>query len=239
MQCMHINIRKATFILLSVMINYVNNIQMAENFMESDFKNQVKNNTYKKQEIFIPKPVQEDLVLTCPSDVACKDLEVPCLDCYVKYNCEYGSLLNATCTAKPVVKCIGERKFQRPYICRYCYQTDHWEHSCELKANCNSVASPKVYYTTNCTVHKDIICLGNRLFDKRLPCNWTGGYRWLTALALSVTLGGFGADRFYLGHWQEGIGKLFSFGGLGVWTLIDVILISLHYLGPADGSLFI
>jgi hypothetical protein len=45
--------------------------------------------------------------------------------------------------------------------------------------------------------------------------------------------------RFYLGHWQEGIGKLFSFGGLGVWTLTDVILISLHYLGPADGTLYI
>lgn len=46
-------------------------------------------------------------------------------------------------------------------------------------------------------------------------------------------------SRFYLGHWQEGIGKLFSFGGLGVWTIIDVLLISLHYLGPADGSLYI
>lgn len=45
--------------------------------------------------------------------------------------------------------------------------------------------------------------------------------------------------RFYLGHWQEGIGKLFSFGGLGVWTLIDVMLISMRYLGPADGSLYI
>lgn len=98
---------------------------------------------------------------------------------------------------------------------------------------------------------------------KNLPCNWTVGYRWSTALILSITLGGFGADRyinltsiiwnigeinfikyswkcrFYLGHWQEGIGKLFSFGGLGVWTLIDVILISMRYLGPADGSLYI
>lgn len=45
--------------------------------------------------------------------------------------------------------------------------------------------------------------------------------------------------RFYLGHWQEGIGKLFSFGGLGVWTLVDVVMIATGYLGPADGSLYI
>ncbi|OXU20266.1 hypothetical protein TSAR_015196 [Trichomalopsis sarcophagae] len=92
---------------------------------------------------------------------------------------------------------------------------------------------------SNCTVKSDILCLGRRKFLKNLPCNWTGGYKWSTALILSITLGGFGADRFYLGHWQEGIGKLFSFGGLGVWTLIDVMLISMRYLGPADGSLYI
>lgn len=84
-----------------------------------------------------------------------------------------------------------------------------------------------------------MLCLGHRDFQKRVRCNWTLGYKWSTAMIISITLGGFGADRFYLGHWQEGIGKLFSFGGLGVWTLIDVILISLHYLGPADGSLYL
>ena len=46
-------------------------------------------------------------------------------------------------------------------------------------------------------------------------------------------------SRFYLGHWQEGIGKLFSFGGLGVWTLVDVVLVAIGYIGPADGSLYI
>ena len=46
-------------------------------------------------------------------------------------------------------------------------------------------------------------------------------------------------DRFYLGLWREGIGKLFSFGGLGVWTLVDVILIAVGYIGPYDGSLYI
>ena len=88
------------------------------------------------------------------------------------------------------------------------------------------------YYTTT-------ICLGKQVFTKKKECNWTEGRSWKTALLLSVTLGGFGADRFYLGHWQEGIGKLFSFGGLGVWTLVDVVLVSTGYVGPADGSLYI
>lgn len=57
--------------------------------------------------------------------------------------------------------------------------------------------------------------------------------------SFSITLGGFGADRFYLGQWREGLGKLFSFGGLGIWTLIDVLLIGVGYVGPADGSLYI
>lgn len=56
---------------------------------------------------------------------------------------------------------------------------------------------------------------------------------------ISITLGGFGIDRFYLGNWQEGVGKLFSFGGLGVWTLIDVILVATGYLKPMDGSIMI
>lgn len=57
--------------------------------------------------------------------------------------------------------------------------------------------------------------------------------------SFSITLGGFGVDRFYLGLWKEGIGKVFSFGGLGVWTIVDVILIAIGYIGPSDGSLYI
>lgn len=90
----------------------------------------------------------------------------------------------------------------------------------------------------NRSVHQ-VLCLGRRRFLRQRECNWTSGYRWTTALALSVTLGGFGADRFYLGHWQEGVGKLFSFGGLGVWTLVDVVMVAIRYVGPSDGSLFI
>ena len=34
-----------------------------------------------------------------------------------------------------------------------------------------------------------------QVFSKRVECNWTEGYSWRTTLVLSVTLGGFGADR--------------------------------------------
>lgn len=50
--------------------------------------------------------------------------------------------------------------------------------------------------------------------------------RWLTAFSLSLFLGGLGIDRFYLGKPGTGILKLFTLGGLGLWALIDFILIA-------------
>ncbi|MHA6668217.1 TM2 domain-containing protein [Homoserinimonas sp. A447] len=38
-------------------------------------------------------------------------------------------------------------------------------------------------------------------------------------------LGGIGVDRFYLGKVGTGLLKLFTFGGFGVWWLIDLILV--------------
>ena len=55
----------------------------------------------------------------------------------------------------------------------------------------------------------------------------------------SITLGGFGIDRFYLEHWGSAVGKLLSFGGLGVWSIVDVILVGVGFVGPADGSAYI
>ena len=39
------------------------------------------------------------------------------------------------------------------------------------------------------------------------------------AWVLSLVLGAWGADRFYLGKWKTGLLKLFTFGGLLVWWL--------------------
>ena len=57
-----------------------------------------------------------------------------------------------------------------------------------------------------------------------------------TAIILSVLVGSLGVDRFYLGYTGLGILKLLTCGGLGIWTLIDLIRICTGTLKAADGS---
>ena len=58
----------------------------------------------------------------------------------------------------------------------------------------------------------------------------------LTAILLSIFTGGLGIDRFYLGYTGLGVLKLLTAGGLGIWSLIDLIMICTGSLRPADGS---
>lgn len=57
-----------------------------------------------------------------------------------------------------------------------------------------------------------------------------------TALILSIFLGAFGIDRFYLGHIGSGILKLLTGGGFGIWWLIDIIMIATGSLKAKDGT---
>ena len=48
----------------------------------------------------------------------------------------------------------------------------------------------------------------------------------LLSILLSIFIGTFGVDRFYIGDVGLGIGKLLTAGGCGIWWLIDIFLIT-------------
>jgi hypothetical protein len=63
-----------------------------------------------------------------------------------------------------------------------------------------------------------------------------GEKEWLVALLLSILVGVFGVDRFYLGYVGLGILKLLTGGGCGIWYIVDIILIAMNRLPDAKGN---
>ncbi len=68
------------------------------------------------------------------------------------------------------------------------------------------------------------------------PAAAGGSRNWMVAVLLSIFVGTFGVDRFYLGYTGLGIVKLLTCGGFGIWWLIDLILIVVGGLKDVDGN---
>ena len=76
----------------------------------------------------------------------------------------------------------------------------------------------------------DLILLKDTLYqlsDKELLALSTTNFKNPTvSVILSVLVGGYGVDRFYIGDIGLGVAKLLTGGGLGVWYIVDIFLIS-------------
>lgn len=72
-----------------------------------------------------------------------------------------------------------------------------------------------------------------------ISIDFRNGKHFDVALILSIFLGMFGIDRFYLGYYGIGCFKLFTLGFMFLGQLVDVILIATQIVGPADGSKYI
>lgn len=68
------------------------------------------------------------------------------------------------------------------------------------------------------------------------PAVAAAGKSQVVALLLCVFVGIIGIHRFYLGYIWQGIVQILTLGGLGIWTLIDLVRIITGDLQPKDGS---
>ena len=61
--------------------------------------------------------------------------------------------------------------------------------------------------------------------EDRAPTHEISDKGFVATILLCFFLGSFGVHRFYVGKVGTGILMLITFGGMGVWTLVDFIMI--------------
>lgn len=60
---------------------------------------------------------------------------------------------------------------------------------------------------------------------------------YMATILFCLFLGVFGAHRFYVGKIGTGVLMLLTFGGFGIWVLVDFILIVCARFRDSDGYL--
>ncbi|XP_022669973.1 uncharacterized protein LOC111253953 [Varroa destructor] len=194
-----------------------------------------------------PSPDQASLVSTCSSSAS----KHPCQ--HASRSRQHGSICRFTSLNVVVISVLFLLVFLAgPAYC------GHYVHCGKLLIGQYRCPEPEIdvitqqvsgCYSNNsapvvCTLAPEIFCLGgtginDTHFISEVPCEWTNGYSFEFSLLLSVFLGWLGLDRLYLGYPGLALAKFCTLGGIFLWQLIDIVLIAMQVVRPADGSQYV
>ena len=90
---------------------------------------------------------------------------------------------------------------------------------------------------------------GKQIHDSAVSCPSCGAVQVVKPIVVSATdkrilpafllcffAGVFGAHRFYVGKIGSGVAQLLTLGGLGVWALVDLILLACGAFTDINGA---
>ena len=84
------------------------------------------------------------------------------------------------------------------------------------------------------------MCIRDRKKEELLNRNESSGLTtdntWLVALLLCLFVGFLGIHRFYVGKSGTGFLQIITLGGLGIWVLIDLIMIVMGKFTDKEGN---
>lgn len=113
------------------------------------------------------------------------------------------------------------------------------DYQCQSNKDCNHGVCEKDTNLNGTVIGSTCDCSDGYITAKNSYCSYRQ-LSGLTALLLSIFLGGCGVDRCFMARGDScavclGVLKGITFGGIGIWWLVDVILIGTGDLNDGNG----
>jgi len=97
--------------------------------------------------------------------------------------------------------------------------------------------APQMPPSINAKVPTESVVILEPTIEYSLPTPGVSPNNWIATLLLCLFLGGLGVHRFYVGKIGTGILMLLTLGGLGIWILIDLIVIIVGKFKDSQGRI--
>ena len=103
-------------------------------------------------------------------------------------------------------------------------------------SNAEELAKYKELLDDRVITQEDFDKKKEELLNRNESSGLTTDNTWLVALLLCLFVGFLGIHRFYVGKAGTGFLQIITLGGLGIWVLIDLIMIVMGKFTDKEGS---